>query len=155
MANPKHSMSREIPRRTFIIGVLASAVGFSLLGWWRLRSRGSDGLGSVAEMLDRRLTFLDLEPDGVERFSQDVAKVTAQIQISPTGELLEPRAPVIEGIAFQIENGAVRLYEDTLVRKFLLSSDFFIEGADESKTVHYLGWFDEFAPCCNPFAQLD
>lgn len=106
-------------------------------------------------MLNRRLSFLDLESDGVERFSQDVAKVTAQIQVSPTGELLEPRAPVIEGIAFQIENGAVRLFEDTMVRKYLLSSDFFIEGADESKTVHYLGWFDEFAPCRNPFAQLD
>ncbi|MEJ2086166.1 MAG: hypothetical protein P8Y44_10880 [Acidobacteriota bacterium] len=137
MSDPKHSINRQIPRRTFIIGVVASAVGFSLLGWWRLRSRGLARFDPVGEMLSRRLGFLDLEPDGVQSFSQDVEKVTAQIQISPTGELLEPRVPVIEGIAFRIENGAVRLYEDTMVRKFLLSSDFFIEGADESKTVHY------------------
>ncbi len=155
MSQDTSPIQREIPRRTFIIGVLASAVGFSLLGWWRLRSRSSESLGFVADSLSRKLSFLDLEPEGVNRFSQDIEAVMSQIQIAPSGELIEPSVPVIEGLAFQIENGSIRFYEDTVVRKYLLSSDFFLEGADESKPVHYLGWFDEFAPCCNPFAQLD
>ncbi len=155
MSQDTSPIQREIPRRTFIIGVLASAVGFSLLGWWRLRSRTPDSLGLVADSLNRKLPFLELEPEGVNRFSQDVAAAMAKIQLSPSGELIEPPAPVIDGLAFQIENGSIRFYEDTVVRKFLLSSDFFLEGADESKPVNYLGWFDEFAPCSNPFAQLD
>lgn len=155
MSEDTSPIQREIPRRTFIIGVLASAVGFSLLGWWRLRSRTSDSLGLVADSLSRKLPFLELEPEGVSRFSQDVEAAMSRIRISPSGELIEPTAPVIDGLAFQIENGSIRFYEDTVVRKFLLSSDFFLEGADESKPVNYLGWFDEFAPCRNPFAQLD
>lgn len=147
--------SRQVSRRAFVITVVTSAVGFSLLGWWRLRSRGSDSVGSVAELIRRRLSYLDLDEAGVDRFSDDVEAVMKRIEIPAGGPPGALESHVIEGVAFQIDNGAIRFYEDTLVRKFLLSSDFFLEGADETRTVQYLGWFDEFAPCRNPFAQLD
>lgn len=155
MSNDTNPIQREIPRRTFIIGVLASVFGFSLLGWWRLRSRRSDPFDSVGDVLRQELSYLDLAPEGVERFSIDVQDAMSQVQISPTGELIEPAVPVIDGIAFQIESGSIRFYEDTVVRKFLFSSDFFLEDANESRTINYVGWFDEFGPCSNPFAQLD
>lgn len=155
MSDQTHSIQREVPRRTFIVGVLASVVGFSLLGWWRLRSRRPDHFDTIGDALRRELSYLDLEPEGVDRFTADVQDVMSRIQISPTGELIEPTAPVIDGLAFQIEGGSIRFYEETMVRKFLLSSDFFLKDADELRTIKYLGWFDEFGPCSNPFAQLD
>ena len=156
MSDSNSSQKREIPRRTFIATVIGSVVGFSILGWWRFRAKSAYSPSAVAAALQDKLPFLDLEPAGVERFAQDVDAVMSRIQISPSGELIEPPGPVIEGLAFQLDpGGAIRFYQDTVVRKFLLSSDFFLEGADESKTVHYLGWFDEFGPCRNPFAVLD
>lgn len=147
-------MRQEIPRRTFIIGVAASAIGFSVLGWWRFRSRQPDQPETVGDLLRQRLSYLDLDAEGVDRFTQDVQYVLARIQISPAGVLIDPPIPVIEGLVFQFQQGAIRLVEDTVVRKYLLSSDFFVNGADESRTVKYLGWFDEYGPCVNPFAEL-
>lgn len=155
MSDRQKPAPRQVSRRAFVITVATSVVGFSLLGWWRLRSGGSDSVGSVADLIRRRLSYLDLEEAGLERFSENVEAVMKRIEIPPIRTSDVPESHVIEGVAFQINNGAVRFYEDTLVRKFLLSSDFFLEGADESRTVQYLGWFDEFAPCRNPFAQLD
>ena len=157
----ENPIRKEIPRRTFLIGVVGAVVGFSALGWWRFKSLQTSDLEAVgipetvADVLRRRLDYLDLDGEGVDRFTQDVQAVLAKIQVSPEGRLLEPEMPVIEGIFFQFQNGAIRLAEDTVVRKYLLSSDFFWNGADESRTVRYLGWFDEYAPCVNPFAVLD
>ena len=39
--------------------------------------------------------------------------------------------------------------------QFLLSTDYFINGADESRVVHYVMFFDKTRPCSNPFAILD
>jgi len=36
---------------------------------------------------------------------------------------------------------------------YLLSSDFFQNHADESRTVRYLAYYDLLIPCQNPFAR--
>jgi hypothetical protein len=51
-----------------------------------------------------------------------------------------------------LTNG-IRHGEERIVTKYLLSSDFFSSGADESKTVHYVRLFDALRGCCNPFAR--
>jgi hypothetical protein len=40
--------------------------------------------------------------------------------------------------------------------RYLMSTDFFRTGADESRTVRYVGFYDpDETPCSNPFAELD
>lgn len=103
---------------------------------------------------NRQGSSLQTDTEGVDRFTQDVQSVLERIQVSPAGVLIDPPIPVIEGLIFQFQQGAIRLVEDTVVRKYLLSSDFFVNGANESRTVKYLGWSDEYVPCVNPFADL-
>ena len=50
---------------------------------------------------------------------------------------------------------AIRHGEERIVTNYLLSSDFFVNGADESRTVRYLGFYDPLRACSNPFARLD
>ena len=48
-----------------------------------------------------------------------------------------------------------RALDDTASSTFLLSSDFFEHGADESRQVRYLRYYDPYAFACgNPFAEL-
>jgi hypothetical protein len=49
---------------------------------------------------------------------------------------------------------ALRHGEERIVTNYLLSSDFFINGADESRVVRYLGYYDPIRACGNPFAQF-
>jgi len=43
-----------------------------------------------------------------------------------------------------------------LYTRFLLSNDFFQNGADESRAMHYVAFYDPYVTACrNPFARLD
>jgi hypothetical protein len=48
---------------------------------------------------------------------------------------------------------ALRHGEDHVVTQFLISSDFFINGADTSRVVKYRSWYGAQVPCGNPFAR--
>ena len=41
--------------------------------------------------------------------------------------------------------------EDRITTQFLISSDFFANGADTSRRVTYLGYYDPMIACKNPF----
>ena len=48
----------------------------------------------------------------------------------------------------------VRSFEEKIITNFLLSSNFFREGADETKPVKYLFYYDPYkAPCQNSLAK--
>jgi hypothetical protein len=45
-------------------------------------------------------------------------------------------------------------FDEAVVTAFLLSSDFFQNGADETRTVRYLAYYDPYKYACgNPFAS--
>ena len=43
--------------------------------------------------------------------------------------------------------------EEHVTTLYLMSSDFFKNGADENRVVQYLGYYDPLVPCNNPFAR--
>ena len=105
-------------------------------------------------VLRRKLSFLKLDADGLEKFAEDYAKRNAK-----------GRLKVVEkNIAFRLNRaiglpkswyGPLQWTEDFICTLFLMSSDFFIHNADEEQTVHYLGIYDPYErPCSNPFAVL-
>jgi hypothetical protein len=50
-------------------------------------------------------------------------------------------------------DSAIRHGEDRVVTQYLMSSDFFKNGADETRTVRYAGYYDPMIACGNPFAR--
>ena len=120
----------EVTRRRLLVAALGAAAG-AVLAWLHGLVLGPEkGAASpIAEILKRRLEYLDLEPDGVASFAEHYAR---EVHPQPGPEL-----------------------EDDVVVRFLLSSDFFWNGADESRAVRFTRYHDPYAAACaNPFALL-
>jgi hypothetical protein len=44
---------------------------------------------------------------------------------------------------------------DSLAKKYLLSTDFFLNKMDESRTIKYVGFYNPYQfPCANPFSHI-
>ena len=136
-------------RRKLIIGSVAGAVA---LAGVRLGLASPED--AVARVLHKRLDYLQLDPAGVRHFAADVLQ---------RGAVSNFRLMVIDfvGPLYTDTNvspdghygSALRHGEDRVVSQFLISSDFFINGADTNRVVRYLGWFNPLAACGNPFAR--
>lgn len=128
-------------RRKFIrYGLIGG--GSILSGWvvWRL---SKDREQIVVEVLQEALDYLQIDPAEMRRFAHDVLQ---QAQWS-WGKL-------------QAYNWLRLIRKDPrntaafLSQAFLLSSDFFLKGANEQQPVQYLGLYDPYrTPCRNPFWQ--
>jgi hypothetical protein len=142
-------------RRRVILGGLG-VVGVAGLGAW--------GIGHVTlkaeivSILRRRLGFLKLDEKGLHAFAKDQTDAAFHKKI-PTWNrlryhLLAAAAPSYKRF-FRSTDARSRIarLEDNLVSTYLLSSDFFLNGADESRTVNYVAYYDALLPCQNPFAR--
>lgn len=138
---------RATTRRRFLIalgGLFGATGGFA--GAFAWASRRYHGMTPKLEAVRRRLTraaygdvpvalaitrhydYLRLDPDGVERFVRDYAD-------------------------WRSADGSAESIEDVLSR-FLLSTDFFLHDADESRPIRYLRLYDPYlSPCNNPFVR--
>lgn len=137
-------------RRTFIA---SSCVALIAVGAWRYRS-GSDA-AAIAMVIRKRLDYLKLDEAGVIAYANDLA---AKHAIAGTRlHILNAIAPLYKHYSIsaadnQLAN-TMRHGEDRIVSSYLIGSDFFINGADESRVVHYLGLPDSLRACSNPFAR--
>ncbi len=112
----------------------------------------------IASAVRRRLGILKLEEAGVHSFAKDyVASVLAK---RPTWYRVKYHirsifAKSATGYGFSNDKRSRReRLEDNLATIYLLSSDFFLKGADESRTVQYVSLYDPMRACGNPFARL-
>ncbi len=137
-------------RRTMI--ALAGAGAVFALGAWRLTA--ATQRDAILAVLRKRLDYLRLDPVGVGRFADDLV-ATKEISrlrlrlIGAAGPLYED-LPLSGGgrIRHTIRHG-----EERIVTLYLLSSDFFRHGADESRVIQYVGMYDPLQACANPFAR--
>lgn len=132
----------------------AAALIATVLGAAGLRyamSRDQDG---IIAAIRKRLGYLRLDEAGLRRFADDLA---ATHEISSTRlRVVGAAAPLYQRIEprhWTTVGPAVRHSEDHVTTQYLLSSDFFINGADEKRLVRYLGLYDAMRPCANPFAR--
>jgi hypothetical protein len=109
---------------------------------------------AIIKVISKQLGYLKLEPAGVRQFAQDLA---ARKLVSPTRlRIIDSAGPLYTANAMSAYN---KLYdgihhgEERVTTQYLMSSDFFKNGADESREVHYLGYYDPMTPCNNPFAR--
>ena len=125
---------------------------------------GVFGLGRVATeseivaVLRRRLSFLQLDQDGLHAFAADQVAAWLDKRM-PTWNRLRYHLQSSVAPSFQRffrstdRRSRVDKAEDSLISSYLLSGDFFLNGADESRVVRYVALYDPLRPCGNPFAR--
>jgi hypothetical protein len=142
-----------ITRRRMIVGGIG-VVGVGGLSAWGV---GRIGLrAEIASLIKRRLDYLKLDERGLQTFATDKVDAIFNKKI-PTWNRLRYHfgAGVPSFGRFHRSDARSRTesFEDGIVQLYLLSSSFFIDGADESRVVRYVGYFDPTHPCQNPFAR--
>lgn len=142
-------------RRSFVklgLGAVALA-GAGALGGWFLSE------AEIVSGVRRRLPFLRFDDAGLHAFAKD--QINALLEKRPTWyrwkyhvRLLfqKPTAAASWGRTSDKRTRRERM-EDNLATLFLLSSDFFTNGADETRIIRYVVLYDPMRPCRNPFAR--
>jgi hypothetical protein len=140
-----------LSRRTFIASALASIAG---LFAWRFTTGSVEDV--IIAMLRKRLDYLKLDEDGLKAFARDAVK--HDIVTPSKRHLLAVSGPLYLQFAAPGDGyvgRAVRHGEERIISAYLLSTDFFTGGADTSRVVRYLGYYDPLNhPCGNPFARI-
>lgn len=137
-------------RRQVIAGVLG---GLAAVGGWRYwRSNEQD---AILLVLRKRLDYLQLDPQGARAFAADLVsqRALSAMRLKMIG-VVAPLYMHAEWSGHNALQEAVRHGEERVVSKFLLSSDFFVSGADTTRIVRYLGLYDPLKACSNPFARF-
>jgi hypothetical protein len=90
----------------------------------------------VIALLQQKFNYLQLEPAGLIAFAQDFQERAGK-------KLLGQR---------ESDPGQ---FEYAVGSQYLMSTDFFRNGADESRPVKYTGYYDIYNGCTSPFAKFD
>jgi hypothetical protein len=143
-------------RRRFLAAGLAGLTGLAGLVSWRfIRSSDEDAIIAV---LRKRLDYLLLDDNGLHAFARDLA--AQKIISSNKLRMLDVAGLIYTQLSItsygNAPTRAVRHGEERIVTLYLLSSDFFPNGADETRMVRYQGCYDPIRnprPCSNLFAR--
>lgn len=128
-------------RRRWLLGLALGLAGGSLM--WRVFGRREPRGSAAARVVEKKLDYLQTSEEDRERFARDFAV----------------EAPMAEGRLAGRDrwSGArVEALEERICAAFLLSTDFFRNGADEGRPVRYLALYEPTKiGCVNPFARFD
>ncbi len=128
-------------RRLLRAGVVIVAAGAGT--WYGLR-RGRPGSAPPAEVPSRA------EAAAGETFEPDYEAIRGQL-LAALPFLILPRETVDAFLAALVASKHKPRKPDAAVRRFLLSTDFFATGADESRPLVYAQLYDPYRnPCYNP-----
>jgi hypothetical protein len=137
-------------RRQIIAGVLG---GLAAVGGWRYWRSNEEQ--AILLVLRKRLDYLQLDPAGTRAFAIDL--VSRGLVSSKRLKLIGASAPLYLRVGLNGHDAlqaTIRHGEERVVSTFLLSSDFFVNGADTTRIVRYLGLYDPLKACSNPFARF-
>jgi hypothetical protein len=138
-----------IKRRALLAGLIATG---GLLGVGFARSTDAK---TIAAIVYKRLGYLRLDPDGVQRFARDFAArhILSSTRLHIAG-LFWPVYGRLPQEWHDRWSNRINYTEDRVVSVYLISSDFFVNGSDQTKIVHYSAYYDAVAHACgNPFRQ--
>lgn len=142
-------------RRKFLLSVLGLA-GLAGLGLWGF-GRGAIE-SEIVSVLRRRLGYLKLDEEGLHAFARDQTTkiLTKRMSMSRVRyHLVATVGPTFKRFQRSTDTRSrTERIEDMFVSTFLLSSDFFTHGSDESRVVRYVAYYDALLhPCSSPFAR--
>jgi hypothetical protein len=139
-------------RRQLLLSTLAAAS----LGMFGCRTRNEEE--AVVAILRKRLGYLKLDEAGVWEFARELV---ARSRFNPAKlDLLGALRPLYTRLSLSGDGRLdldIRHGEERVLSLFLLSSDFFVCGANQRRTVGYVRYYDplhDIRACANPFARL-
>jgi DNA-binding transcriptional regulator PaaX len=143
-----------IRRRQFLLGTLAvvAVAGIAVVGFGRMA-----GEAEIVSLVRRRLGFLRLDDAGLHAFARDQA--AALLAKRPTWNRMKYHFLSVFSKSFTRWNRSSdrrsrkERLADNLASTYLLSSDFFLNHADETRVVQYVSLYDPMRACGNPFAR--
>ncbi len=114
----------------------------------------------IVAAVRRRLPMLQLDDEGLRAFARDrVAQLLAKrptwfrIKYHIRSFLSKPGELIGYRFSYPDSRSKRERWEDNLATIYLLSTDFFWNGADQSKSVKYQALYDPIRACGNPFAR--
>lgn len=143
-------------RRSFIKMLAAGTAILGVFGGIQLAQRREDLMEAI---IRRKLSYLKIESEGLNQYIQDFLQTRDKVWNKSWSKLqaydfygkFHAIIPVSEESNFHFNYTD---YTEDLVRNYLLSTDFFISGMDESKELEYLGFFNPHKyPCRNPLVS--
>jgi hypothetical protein len=142
-----------IKRRRLLLGGLGVAAVAGLGLWGAVYASEREIVSGVR----RKLSHLRLDEAGLHSFAQDyintmLAKRPSWYRWKVHFHALFSRQAARWGISSDKRSRRDKL-EDFLATLYLLSSDFFVKGADESRIIEYVNLYDPIRACGNPFAR--
>jgi hypothetical protein len=111
----------------------------------------------IVSHVRRRLSFLKLDEAGLNAFAKD--QVSALLAKRPTWNRMKFHFLSIFTHTFtkydrsDDHRSRVERMTDNFSQTYLLSSTFFLNGADPTQLVEYVALYDPLRPCGNPFAR--
>jgi hypothetical protein len=141
-------------RRQFLLGGLAvvAIAGLGVIGFGRGAAEAK-----IVSLLRRRLSFLQLDEAGLKAFAHDYLGVL--LAKRPTWNRWKYHFLSVFSKSITRWNTSTdkrtrsERIVDNMAATYLLSSDFFLNKADQSRVVSYLSLYDPMRPCGNPFAR--
>jgi hypothetical protein len=140
----------NLSRRKFLaIGLAVSAAPLYALYAWRW----GDPTDIIVAILKRRVGYLRVEHGTFHDFAKSYISFRKDYEhqlatlsfISVPLQFLSPYSWLTQGNSF-------RRLEDNVVSRYLLSTDFFANNANEQRAVSYISFYDPYTrPCGNPF----
>lgn len=115
------------------------------------------GEAELAAQVRRRLSFLKLDEAGLNAFAKD--QVAVLLAKRPTWNRMKYHFMSVFSKSFTQWNHSTdkrtrkERMIDTFCETYLLSTDFFRNGADPARIVRYVSLYDPMIPCGNPFAR--
>jgi len=146
----------KLSRRSFMI---RAAAGLAVLvgGSYAIyQLKYGKAANVVIAILKRRVGYLKTEPGSFERFAADYLEYK-RAHVKQLAKLSAAALPLTYFTLYRwLPMGhPLRRLEDNVVSKYLLSTDFFFHGADESRQVSYLSFYEPSKVACrNPFSNL-
>ncbi|HSJ68214.1 MAG TPA: hypothetical protein VK921_11085 [Anditalea sp.] len=101
---------------------------------------------TVTDIIYREFNYLNLDKEGVDLY------VHAYLEKNKKDLSYEMKLKAFDLFRISSEKSTILTQ---MTQDYILSTDFFINKMDESKTVHFIGAYDAYnTPCANPFSSL-
>lgn len=140
----------KLTRRSLTFGALGVGGAAALAGGGLLTVLGT---ASVESVVRRRLDYLNFAPGSLKQFGDAFRAAHPSRSNIVSRALAAPQKAVR---AMFHEEAALSLLEDRICSEFLMSSDFFQNGADTARPVSFLAYADPYtASCSNPIVVID
>ena len=143
------------PKRRRVLKILG---GTAVAGAGLLAGAGMAADYHIVRVVRRRLPMLKLDDAGVHAFAR--AYMVEKLNKHPSWKRIKTRVSeaFMRRPVFKFENSTDRRTnrersEDDIATQFLLSSDFFWNGANPDNVVRYRGLYLPYQACGNPFAR--